>query len=123
MNCAEILSPALQRRIPMTRCIAAVLCSVLLLIGWTSIPAHAQDKNAAERHVAAAKAIADSVPKTAKNELDYSYILQTVCSEPKPGTPDQETAAANRPPNLAPRPRSEWYVEPVKVFDNLYYLG
>jgi metallo-beta-lactamase class B len=107
----------------MKRCIAVIVCSVLLLIGWAPIPANAQDKGVAERHVAAAKAIADSVPKTARNELDYQYILQTVCTEPKPSSVDQETAAANRPPNLTPRPRSEWYVEPVKVFDNLYYLG
>jgi hypothetical protein len=38
-----------------------------------SLQANAQ--GTAESHVAAAKAIADSVPKNAKNELDYSYIL------------------------------------------------
>src|ERR1051325_10512658 len=102
----EIRSPAIstacEEKHLMKRCIAAMVCSVLLLIAWGSIPANAQDKSAAEKHVPAAKAIADSVTETAKNELDYPDILQTVYTEPKPANPADETAAANRPPNLAP---------------------
>ena len=103
----------------MKRFVVAILCSVALLIGWGSIRANAQ--GTAEAHVAAAKAIADSVPKNARNELDYPYILTTICSEPKPTTPAQESQAAQRPANTTARPREEWYVDPVKVFDNLYY--
>src|SRR5579862_7893620 len=102
--------------------LTAILCSSLLLIGLVVIPASAQAPGSAEAHVAAAKAIAASVPKGAKNELDYDYIIQTECTQPKPTTPAQEAEAMNRPANTKPRPHDEWYVEPVKVFDNLYYL-
>ena len=61
----------------MKRCLTPIFCSVLLLIGWTSIPANAQSQGTAEAHVAAAKAIAASVAKTAKNELDFDYIIAT----------------------------------------------
>jgi metallo-beta-lactamase class B len=105
----------------MKRFAAAIFCNVLFLIGWGSLQANAQ--GTAESHVAAAKALADSVPKNAKNELDYSYIFTTLCSEPKPTTAAQEVQAAQRPPNTAARPREEWYVEPMRVFDNFYYLG
>jgi len=107
----------------MKRCLTPILCSVLLLIGWTSIPANAQAQGTAEAHVAAAKAIAASVPRAAKNELDFDYIIATQCTEPKPTTPAQDAEARQRPPNTNARPRADWYVEPVKVFDNLYYLG
>ena len=107
----------------MKRHLTAIVCTVLLVIGWMSIPAGAQSKDSAEAHVAAAKAIAASVPKTAKNELDSDYIIQTQCTEPKPATATQASEALNRPPNTNARPHADWYVEPVKVFDNLYYLG
>src|SRR5262245_32162893 len=99
------------------------LCTVLLLSCWAAVPARAQAKDSAEAHVAAAKSIAASVQKGAKNELDYDYIIETQCTEPKPQTAEQAAAALNRPPNTAGRPRAEWYTDPVKVFDNLYYLG
>ncbi len=47
------------------------ICSPLLLTGLVSIPAGAQTPGSAEAHVAAAKAIAASVPKGAKNEFDF----------------------------------------------------
>jgi len=100
-----------------------VVCSTLLVIFLFSIHSNAQATGSVEAHVAAAKAIQASVPKGAKNELDYDYIIQTECTQPKPTTPAQEQAALNRPPNTKPRPREDWYVDPVKVFDNLYYLG
>ena len=100
-----------------------IVCGTLLVICLFSIHSNAQAPGSAEAHVAAAKAIAASVPKGAKNELDYDYIIQTECTQPKPTTPAQEAAALNRPPNTNARPRADWYVEPVKVFDNLYYLG
>jgi metallo-beta-lactamase class B len=105
----------------MKRFVIRILCGVLLLIGLGSIEATAQ--GTADAHVAAAKAIAASVPKSVKNELAYDYIIASQCNEPKPTTPAQDAEALQRPPNTNARPRHEWYVEPVKVFDNLYYLG
>jgi metallo-beta-lactamase class B len=103
--------------------LTVIICSALLAMGLISIQANAEAADAADSHVAAAKTIAASVPKGAKNELDYDYIIQTECTQPKPATEGQEAAALNRPPNTNPRPHADWYVEPVKVFDNLYYLG
>ena len=107
----------------MKRYLTAILCSSVILIGLISIHATAQAPGSAEAHVAAAKAIAASVPAGAKLELDYKYILETQCTQPKPANPAQEAQALNRPPNISGRPHDEWYTDPVKVFDNLYYLG
>jgi metallo-beta-lactamase class B len=106
----------------MKQSVTAIFAGILLSIGWVATQASAQAKGSPEAHVAAAKAIAASA-KNAKNELDYDYILATQCTEPKATTPAQDAEAMRRPPNTAPRPRADWYVEPVKVFDNLYYLG
>jgi metallo-beta-lactamase class B len=97
------------------------LLFALILVTLTSNRATAQ--NTAASHVAAAKAIAAAVPTTAKNELDYNYILTSQCTEPRPAPAAQDSAGVQRAPNTAARPRADWYVEPVKVFDNLYYLG
>ena len=51
----------------MKRFVVVTLCNVLILIGWGSIPANAQGTAAA--HVAAAKAIADSVPKNREERI------------------------------------------------------
>jgi metallo-beta-lactamase class B len=108
---------------PMKRYLTAILCSTLLLIGMISVEASAQAAGEAEAHVAAAKAIAASVPENAKYDLDYRYMFDSLCTQPKPTTAAQDAAALNQPANLQPRPSAEWYVEPARVFDNLYYLG
>ena len=92
----------------MKRWLTPILSSVLLLIGWTSIPVNAQAQSTAEAHVAAAKAIAASVPKTAKNELDFDYIIAAQCTEPMSTTPVQDAEALRRPPNTSARPRADW---------------
>jgi metallo-beta-lactamase class B len=68
-------------------------------------------------HVAAAKQAAGQ---------DWSSVFTTTCNA---AAPDPQAArgrgsaapAAPRPPG--PPERSTWYAEPVKVFDNLYFLG
>jgi metallo-beta-lactamase class B len=60
-----------------------------------------------ESHVAAAKAAAGN---------EHVALFEAIC-KPAPGP---------RPAESGPRPvpeRSTWYHEPVKVFDNLYYVG
>jgi metallo-beta-lactamase class B len=60
-----------------------------------------------ESHVAAAKAAAGS---------EHAVLFDGLC-RPAPGPPQ-------RPAGPRPVPeRSTWYYEPVKVFDNLYYIG
>jgi len=79
--------------------------------------ARAQASKAAE-HVAAAKAIAAEPGLN-----DFTPTFNLLCTERKP-RPQQEAAANPANPRVPRVPeRSQWYVEPVKVFDNLYNVG
>jgi metallo-beta-lactamase class B len=60
--------------------------------------------SAAERHVAAARTAAG---------VEHAALFERLC------TASSKPAAA-RP---GPPPRAEWHAEPVKVFDNLYFVG
>src|SRR5207245_1308713 len=66
-----------------------------------------------DAHVAAAKAAAGT---------DFAGVFSRICAEAVPReTPATPRPAAARP--AGPPPHSEWHAEPVKVFDNLYFLG
>jgi metallo-beta-lactamase class B len=66
-----------------------------------------------DAHVAAAKAAAGT---------DFAGVFSRICAEAvPPTTPAPPRPAAARPPG--PPPRESWHAEPVKVFDNLYFLG
>ncbi len=101
----------------MKRSLAAAFCTVLLLAGWAgwmsldSKAAKAQT-SAATAHVAAAKAAA------VRPWFDFTQEVDVMCAEPKP-----RSAAAEAPRPRKIPPRSQWYTEPRKVFDNLYYVG
>lgn len=67
-------------------------------------------------HVAAAKTAAGQ---------DHLALFNNICTPPPPVQPQQAgrgAAAALQGPPPAP-PRGEWYAPPVKVFDNLYWVG
>ena len=68
-----------------------------------SVPSAAQSSDTVDAHIAAARQAAGK---------EYIALFDTVC---KPAT----TA---RPPAERPN-RSSWYREPVKVFDNFYFVG
>ena len=102
----------------MVRYLATLFCSVLLLVGWSATEANAQAAKALA-HVAAAKAAAYEPGH------DFTAIF-ALCAEPKPNPPAAAPAAAPAVAAPATRtipPRSQWYTEPQKVFDNLYYFG
>lgn len=93
--------------------------SVLAVALWFGIGRAvtiAQSSNASvAAHVAAAKTAAGQ---------EWSGIFTTTCNAAVPSSP---APARGRGP-AAPRPagppdRSTWHAEPVKVFDNLYFLG
>ena len=63
-----------------------------------------------DAHVAAAKAAAGQ---------EHAALLN-LCDAPAP-TPPAQARPATRP--QGPPARSEWHAEPVKVFDNLYFVG
>lgn len=64
-------------------------------------------------HVAAARAAAGT---------DFLPLFNRLCVPPPAATP--ATGRAPAPPRPAgPPPRSSWHADPVKVFDNLYFVG
>jgi metallo-beta-lactamase class B len=94
-----------------------VFCGLFFLYGSIAIDASAQAAKALA-HVATAKAVASGPGE------DFMGTFTAICKERKPGEQGAPTAA--EPANFAERPiptRAEWYVEPVKVFDNLYNVG
>jgi metallo-beta-lactamase class B len=93
------------------RSVGAVFFSALIFVAVVSTESRAQS---AEAHVAAARAVAY------KPGHDFTWVFNQNCTQVvPPKSPPRET------PNLNAKvpPRSEWYTEPVKVFDNLYYVG
>jgi metallo-beta-lactamase class B len=100
-----------------------VLCSILMA-GCISLEARGQAA-AAEAHVAAAKAVLS--PKTAnpKPWQVFESLSRMVCSQPRPGArpPAVGPGEPDEKAKLVPTPRDKWYVPPVKVFDNLYFIG
>ena len=70
---------------------------------------------AATAHVNAAKAAA---------RADFTGVFDRICptaiAPPSPSRPPAPAAAGARP---GPPDRATWHAEPVKVFDNLYFLG
>ena len=90
----------------MVRYLASLFCSVLLMAGWNPTEANAQAARA-QAHVAAARAAAYEPG----HDLTDIFGL---CAEPDPNPP----AAAPTIP-----PRSQWYGDPQKVFDNVYHVG
>jgi metallo-beta-lactamase class B len=76
----------------------------------------------AQKHIDAARAAAGS---------DHAGLFTAVCdtarsviaaaaAPPRAGGPGRGGRAGGPP---GPPPRESWYAEPVKVFDNLYFVG
>lgn len=88
---------------------------VTLTVGGAPAQAQAQAAGTAAQHVAAAK-IASGQQRGAL------VLFERLCVAPPPiRTPQPAQQAAAQP--QGPPPRSAWYAPPVKVFDNLYFLG
>jgi metallo-beta-lactamase class B len=82
----------------------AALLAAGLVLGPQAFGQTAPDT--VEAHIAAAKAAAGP----------HGNILQSLCLAPSAGP------TTSPPARTAPE-RSTWHVEPVKVFDNLYFVG
>jgi metallo-beta-lactamase class B len=83
-------------------CLAAAGCGLRARI--------AQKTDSVGAHVAAATRAAGT---------EHTVLLD-LRAAPEPAPPVARPRALEPPP---PPPRSEWYVPPVKVFDNLYFVG
>ena len=86
----------------------------IAVAGFGAAALTAQAGGSVEAHVAAAKAAAGT---------DFAGVFNRICTEAvPPATPAAPRPAATpRPPG--PPPRDSWHAEPMKVFDNLYFLG
>ena len=98
----------------------ALAVGAVLLIGAPDVVAQSSS-GAVEAHVAAAKRAAGT---------EWAGVFDRVCPEaastPVPPAPARGAIApspAAAAPPAAPPERSKWHAEPVKVFDNLYFLG
>jgi len=105
----------------------APLFATILLAGWTVTNVEAQ-QSAADAHVAAAKAAV--APKTASSQPWHSFDgpFRQQCAKPRENAQPQEVGPnvpleKGEAAKLVPTPFEKWYTPPVKVFDNLYYIG
>ena len=98
----------------MARYLALLFSGVLLLAGWSATEANAQAARA-QAHVAAARAAAYEPGQ------DFTAIF-SLCAEPDPNPPAAAPAPAAAATPTIP-PRSQWYMEPQKVFDNVFHVG
>ena len=96
-----------------------LFCVVPLIAGCMAVEVNSQSADAiAEAHVNAAKAVAY------RPGHDLTDTFDVMC---RPLNPPDVSLPPGVPPAPRGRPRLEdradWYTDPVKVFDNLYYLG
>src|SRR5262245_8793062 len=109
---------------------ASVFAAGLAGVAGTT-PLFGQDAGTAEAHRAIATEAAGQ---------EHAALLRTVCPPPRPAAAQDAGArgAAGRggaaaqagtaqgdtpPPTRQPPARERWHAEPVKVFDNLYFVG
>jgi len=96
---------------------AFTLASVAAYAQTSSAPIQSS-KPAVQAHLDAAKAAAGS---------DFAGVYSRICREAVPPDPPPAPAARGAAPGggrrTGPPPRESWHAEPVKVFDNLYFLG
>src|SRR5438105_490791 len=89
--------------------------AAVLALAVAGIGARAQSGQS-DVHVAAAKAAAGT---------EFAGVFSRICSEAVPRTPPGEARAgrAGGGRQQGPPARETWHAEPVKVFDNLYFVG
>jgi metallo-beta-lactamase class B len=83
-----------------------------LAVALSGTVALGQSGDAARKHIDAAKAAAGQ---------EWAWLYNTLCVEAlgRVGKPAPPQAA----PAAGPPPRQTWHAEPLKVFDNVYWLG
>ena len=117
----------------MKRHLAAVMFIILLSIGWIGTNAFAQANNVnAQSHLAAARALAYEPGH------DYTGSFEVICVQPQPaaargnggrggggggGRGGAGEGGGARGGGRGAPPREQWYAEPAKLFDNLYFVG
>ncbi|MSO84156.1 MAG: MBL fold metallo-hydrolase [Acidobacteria bacterium] len=99
----------------MKACGFALAVLVSLWVGGAVAQAQRQSSaGGAAPNLAAAKAAAQ--------HANAARLFGTLCVPPPPIRPPQAAAPAGAQPPATPA-RAQWHAEPVKVFDNLYWVG
>src|SRR5262245_43434732 len=93
-----------------------IASAIVVIVGLGAANVLGQAKDSAEAHVAAAKAAAGQ---------EHTEVFNSLCTAPAAPAPAPAARQGGAPPAQpqGPPPRAQWHVDPVKVFDNLYYLG
>jgi metallo-beta-lactamase class B len=99
------------------RYLLSSLFTGLVLAGWTALDANAQAAKA-EEHVAAAKTIAAE-----PGLYDLTPTFNLLFKERKPQSIEEALKKGANPRARRVPERAQWYVEPMKVFDNLFNVG
>lgn len=95
--------------------LVGVLLAIAAAMGFGAAAAIGQPPgNRVEAHVAAAKVAAGT---------DFAGVFNRICAEAVPPAAPATPRPAAAPRPAGPPPRELWHTEPVKVFDNLYFLG
>src|SRR5271154_793521 len=94
---------------------AAKLSAALFLISslWVAM-ASAQNSDAIDAHLIAARNAAG---------FDFTGTLARLCVAPPMVLPVRAAAPGPAPAPPPTPARDTWYIEPAKVFDNLYFVG
>lgn len=95
-----------------------VLAGGLSVIAGAAASAAQGQPSTVETHIAAARAAARE---------DHTSLFNSLCAptsiRPAPRAPAPGAAATARPVAAGPPPRDQWYAPPVRVFDNLLFVG
>jgi metallo-beta-lactamase class B len=87
---------------------------VALSIATATLAARVEAPDTRDAHVAAARAAAGS---------DHVAVFNLLCTAAAATPQAAQTGPATAPQPPGPPDRAQWHAEPVKVFDNLYFVG
>jgi metallo-beta-lactamase class B len=92
----------------------ALALAIALTASLAAQPSPAEKEAAVTAHIEAARKAAGK---------EHRGIFEGICTQFAQPTPSRPPAPATRPARTGPPDRATWHAEPVKVFDNLYFVG
>jgi metallo-beta-lactamase class B len=98
---------------------AAISSAIALTAGLLSTPLAAQSSQPEKE--AAVKTHIEAARRAAGKE--HTAIFEGICTQFAQPASGRPPAPTGRPSRNSPPDRATWHAEPVKVFDNLYFVG